>query len=254
MEPRGLLPSGADRVKVGMIEPRQFPSQQQRMKKANTEEFYSAWEEARFAHYGKELRRAQYFYDQALKMAPEDVGSEILADIIQGLKEVKQSLACDEAKLPGLRAAVEEEPLNSERRCYYADVLWHIGCEEEAARQLEAALEHPETLCQDCLRDCWSNLGWYLFRKGQYGKALRWLERAAEVKKVDPMGNTLGSPYPLENIIQVYVALNMAKEAREAAVHYIANFGRLRWPERRALRKVNVDADALYIEHCCHGV
>jgi len=246
--------SEADRINVAMIKHGQFPSEQTCMLKSDAQEFYFALDEARFAHYGKELRRAHYYYEQALKTAPEDVGSETLADIIQGLKEVKQSLACDEATLPRLRAAVEEDPVNSERRCYYADLLWRIGCEEEAARQLEAALEHPETLCQDCLRDCWNNLGWYLYRKGQYDKALPWLKRAAAVKKIGPMGNTLESPYPLENIIQVYVALNMAKDARDAAVHYIANLGRLRWPERRALRKVNIDADALYIEHCSRAV
>jgi len=67
------------------------------------------------------------------------------------------------------------------------------------------------------------------------------------------MGNILESPYPIENIILVYVALNMAKEAGEAAVRYIANFGRLPWPERHALRKVNINADALCIEHCCRA-
>ena len=68
------------------------------------------------------------------------------------------------------------------------------------------------------------------------------------------MGNILESPHPIENIFLVYVALNMAKEAEKAAVHYIANFGRLPWPERRALRKLNIDADALYIKHCGHTV
>ena len=237
-----------------MIKPRQSPGEQPGMLKANVEEFYSAWEEARLAHYGDELRRAHYYYDQALKTAPEDVGPEILADILAGLKEVKESLARDEATLPRLRAAVEEDPVNSERRCRYASLLWRIGCEEEAAQQLEAALEHPETLCQDCLRDCWNNLGWYLYRKGEYAKALPWLERAAKVKKIGPMGDILESPYPIESIILVYVALNMAKEAREATINYIANFGRLPWPERRALRKLNIDADAIYIEHYCRAV
>jgi hypothetical protein len=34
----------------------------------------------------------------------------------------------------------------------------------------------------------------------------------------------------------------MAKEAGEAAVHYIAHFGRLPWPERRALLKLNINS------------
>jgi len=36
--------------------------------------------------------------------------------------------------------------------------------------------------------------------------------------------------------------------AGEATVNYIARFGRLPWPERRALAKLNINADALYIE------
>ena len=254
MEQGEAVRQGIGEYVLKASKPPQIPFQHSSAVRANTEGFYEAWEEARLAHYGDELRRAHYYYDQALKSAPEDVEAETLADILQGLKEVKQSLACDEATLPRLRAAVEEDPVNSERRCRYASLLWRIGCEEEAAQQLEAALEHPETLCQDCLRDCWNNLGWYLYRKGEYAKALPWLERAAEVKRIDSAGNLLESPHPIENIILVYVALNMAKEAEKAAVHYIANFGRLPWPERRALRKLNIDADALYIKHCGHTV
>jgi hypothetical protein len=55
-------------------------------------------------------------------------------------------------------------------------------------------------------------------------------------------------------MILVYVALNMAKEAGESAAYYIAHFGRLPWPERRALEKLHINADALYIEHCGHIV
>jgi Tfp pilus assembly protein PilF len=254
MEQGEAVRQGIGEYVLKTSKPPRIPVQHSSAVGANTEGFYDAWEEARLAHYGDELRRAHYYYDQALKTAPEDVGPETLADIIQGLKEVKQSLACDEATLPRLRAAVEEDPVNSERRCRYASLLWRIGREDEAAQQLEAALEHPETLCQDCLRDCWNNLGWYLYRKGEYAKALPWLERAAKVKRIDPVGNILESPHPIENIILVYVALNMALEAEKAAVHYIANFGRLPWPERRALRKLNIDADALYIKHCGHTV
>jgi len=46
----------------------------------------------------------------------------------------------------------------------------------------------------------------------------------------------------------------MAKMAGETTVNYIAHFGRLPWPERRALLKLNISADALYIEHCGHTV
>ena len=113
-------------------------------------------------------------------------------------------------------------------------------------------MEHPETLCRQCLRDCWNNLGWYLYRKGEFANALPWFERAARMKEFAPIPQERQSAQAVENMILVYAALNMAKEAEEAAAHYIARFGRLPWPERRALAKLNINADALYIEHCGH--
>jgi hypothetical protein len=43
---------------MATIKPGQFPSEQPSTVKDNAEEFYSAWEEARLAHYGDEPRRA----------------------------------------------------------------------------------------------------------------------------------------------------------------------------------------------------
>jgi tetratricopeptide (TPR) repeat protein len=136
----------------------------------------------------------------------------------------------------------------------YANLLWRLGREEEAAEEYEAALEHPGTLCQQCLHDCWNNIGWSLYRREEYAKALPWFERAAKVKSVGPMGDLFESALPFENIIQVYVALHMPEEAVEAIVDYISRFGRLPWPERHVLRKLNIDADALYVQSCGHAV
>jgi Tfp pilus assembly protein PilF len=170
------------------------------------------------------------------------------------LEEALKEIGEDEQPLPRLQAAVEEGPRNSEQRFHYALLLWKLGCEDDAAREYEAALEHPATLCRQCLRDCWNNLGWYLYRQGEYAKALPWFERAATIKDFAPIPQERESALAVENMILVYVALNMAKEAGEATVHYIAHFGRLPWPERRALAKLNINADALYIEHCGHIV
>jgi len=115
-------------------------------------------------------------------------------------------------------------------------------------------LDHPESICRECLRDCWNNIGWSLYRKEEYAKALPWFERAANAKSVGPMGDLFESTLPFENIIQVNVALHMPEEAVEATVDYISRFGRLPWPERHALRKMNIDADALYVQSCLHAV
>jgi Tfp pilus assembly protein PilF len=254
MERREAIREGKGGLALTLVKPAHIPADQHGAMKPSTEGFYGAREEASLARYWGEHKRAHYYFHQALELAPEDIEPEALAEVIEGMNCVKEFLAEDEQALQWLRATVEEDPKNSEKRFRYAGVLWKLGCEDEAAREVEAALEHPETLCQQCLRDCWNNLGWYLYRKGEYAKALPWFERAATIRDFAPIPQRRESTLAIENMILVYVALNMAKEAGEATAHYIAHFGRLPWPERRALAKLNINADALYIEHCGHTV
>jgi len=235
-----------------IAKPPRVPTRQSGAVRANAEGFYSAWEEACLAQYGGEPKRAHYYYNQALKTAPEDVGAEALADIFDSLKEVNRILAEDEGRLPGLRMAVEADPSDSETRFKYASLLWKLGYEDEAAKEYEVVLEHPETICSECLRDCWNNIGWSLYRKQEYARSLQWFERAAKVKSVGPKGELSDYTLPLENMIQVYVALQRTVDAIKATIDYVSRFGRLPWPERNALRNLNIDADALYVEHCGH--
>jgi tetratricopeptide (TPR) repeat protein len=248
MEQREATPNGTVGLSVGTIQAAKVADGRRDLTKANADSFCAALEEARLARYGGEIKRAQYFYQQALEAAPENIEAETLADILESLHDAEGFLAWDEKALPGLRAAVGQDPNNSERRFSYANLLWRLGREEEAARQYEASLEHPETLCQHCLRDCWNNIGWSLYRREEYAKALPWFEWAAEVRIAGPMGDLRESALPFENMILVYVALHMPGEALAATADYVSRFGRLPWPERHALRKLNIDADALYVQ------
>jgi hypothetical protein len=45
-----------------------------------------------------------------------------------------------------------------------------------------------------------------------------------------------------------YSALLMTAEAKATTRDYITRFGRVPWPERRALAKIGIDADAMYVE------
>ena len=233
--------------------PPRIPAQQSGGAGGSGDGFYSAWEEACKAQYGGEAKRAHYYYHEALKAAPEDIEPQALADIFDSLKEVNRTLAQDEEGVRQLQAAMEVDPDNSEKRFRFASLLWKVGREEDAVKEYETVLERPETLCRESLRDCWNNIGWALYRKGAYARALLWFERAAKVKSVDLAGDMIESTLPLENIIQVYVALNMKSEAIKATEDYVSRFGRLPWPERHALRKLNVDADAIYVQHCGHA-
>jgi tetratricopeptide (TPR) repeat protein len=218
--------------------------------KANADAFSAAWEEARLAWFGSEPKRAQYYFRQALEAAPEDVEPETLADILESLQEVNRMLACHQAELLSLRAEVAEEPDNSEKRFRYAGLLWRLGCEEEAASEYEAVLKHPESLCPECQAECWNNVGWSLYRKGAYARALPWFARAAKVKSVRQRGEAFQFRPALENMILTYVELNRRGPALKTAVDYISRYGRLPWPERRALRRLNIDADALFVQSC----
>ena len=164
MERREAIRNGNEGLALALVKPAHIPADQHSVMKPSTEGFYAAWEEASLAQYGGEHKRAHYYFRQALELAPEDIEPEALAEVIEGMSRVKEFLAEDEQALQWLRAAVEEDPKNSEKRFRYAGLLWKLGCEDEAAREYEAALEHPETLCRQCLRDCLNNLGWYLYR------------------------------------------------------------------------------------------
>ena len=52
----------------------------------------------------------------------------------------------------------------------------------------------------------------------------------------------------VENKLLAYSALLMTTEAKATTRDYITRFGRVPWPERRALAKIGIDADAMYVE------
>jgi tetratricopeptide (TPR) repeat protein len=184
MEQREAIRQGAGGFVLTLVKPAHILADQHSVMSPNTERFYEAWEEASLAQYGGEHKRAHYYFHLALELAPEDIEPVALAEVIEGMDRTKCRVAEDEQALPWLRAAVNGDPENSEKRFRYAGLLWRLGCEDEAAREYEAVLEHPETLCPICSRDCWNNIGWSLYRKKEYAKALPWFERAAKVKNV----------------------------------------------------------------------
>jgi len=147
MEQREAIPNGAVELSIGTIRPGRVADDRRGLAKANADRLCAALEEARLARYGGEIRRAHYFYQQALEAAPEDIEAETLADVLESLNDAEGFLAQDEKALPALRAAVEQDPDNSERRFSYATLLWKLGREEEAAKEYEASLEHPGLPC-----------------------------------------------------------------------------------------------------------
>ena len=52
----------------------------------------------------------------------------------------------------------------------------------------------------------------------------------------------------VENKLLVYSALGMTADAKTTTRDYLTRFGRVPWPERRALAKIGIDTDAMFIE------
>lgn len=61
----------------------------------------------------------------------------------------------------------------------------------------------------------------YLYRKGEYAKAVSWFERATTIKDVAPIPPDREFALDVEIMIQVYVILNMAKEADEPSGDFV---------------------------------
>ena len=140
MERREAIRYGNEGLALILVKPAHISADQHSVMKPSAEGFYGAWEEASLAQYGGEHKRAHYYFRQALEVAPEDIEPEALAEVIEGMNRVKDFLAEDEQALPWLRATVEEDPKNSEKRFSYAGLLWKLGREDEAAQEYEAAL------------------------------------------------------------------------------------------------------------------
>ena len=94
----------------------------------------------------------------------------------------------------------------------------------------------------------WNNIGWYYYRRGDYREALKWFQQTYEVANSDEAFGMGNCALAMENKILCYSALSMSQEAEAAAQEYIRRYGRLPWPERRALAKLNIDADTMFVE------
>jgi tetratricopeptide (TPR) repeat protein len=146
MEQREATPNGPAEPSIGTIRAARVADDRPGLANANADTFCEALQEARLARYGGEIKRAHYFYQQALQAAPQNIDSETLAEILENLQDTERILAQEEKSLPALRAAVEQDPANSERRFSYANLLWKLGREEEAGALATDEIEFLHSL------------------------------------------------------------------------------------------------------------
>ena len=213
-----------------------------------TREFYELWEEACQSHTWFEDKRAYDLCLQALALAPENLESRMRADIIEKLGYLRESLEAAQQELARQRKALKAEPQNPEKHFYLGFTLTRLGREEEAVAEYRLALENPEGFCAHCYRDSWNNIGWYYYRQGMYREALRWFERVCHLNDTGEFLQHYDGARAVENKLLAHSALGMTTEAEATTRDYITRFGRVTWPARRALAKIGLDADAMYVE------
>jgi hypothetical protein len=85
---------------------------------------------------------------------------------------------------------------------------------------------------------------------GMPRESIKWFERPCEVEDTIRLSGLSMQRRAMENMVVAYAALRMAREAHDTASKYIREYGRLSWPECRALAKLGIDADAMYVNHC----
>lgn len=204
--------------------------------------------EARMSDKWGEHRRALDFYQRALVKAPEGLSSEGLAEIVEAMERLRGALAECAERVRRLQSDVAASRHDPERRFALGTALTFLGRGEEAIQHLRAALPFAESMLPCCRADLFCVTGWYHFRRGEHSQALEWFERAASLKLEDPLHGPAVHRAPLLSLLLVYAELGKETEARELVPNYIVRYGRVPWPESRALRKLNIDADAIYIQ------
>jgi len=206
-------------------------------------------EEARISAVWQEPHRSYTLLKRAMDELPQDANPTIVAEILEGLDGMLAVLQRTECELPEIEAAVESDPENAEKRFYLALALSKLGRANESFALYESALSNPAGLCEECFRDLWNNIGWFYFRQRDFQEALKWFEQSYQIALADEATGLGKCALAIENKIQCYSALSLSEEAVANAQEYIRRYGRLPWPERRVLARIDVDADALYVQY-----
>jgi tetratricopeptide (TPR) repeat protein len=182
------------------------------------------------------------YLDRAWALLPPKAGNSVQAVIVEHRKHLLELVRNAEYSLPDQQAAVEHDPFNWELHYWLAFTIKSAGRNEDALNEYLAVSQTP-----GCPDDCLNDIGWCYCRKGMYEVALGCFERA----KTEDEGYSI-HPYSrrmmtLQNRILIYCQLGLRKQAEEIASEYVHRHGRIGLPERRALAKLGIDADEIYL-------
>lgn len=182
------------------------------------------------------------YLDRAWAQLPRATGNSVRAVIVERREGLLGLVRDAEDNLPLHRAAVERKSFDWTPRYWLAFALKRAGRNEEALEEYLAVARTP-----GCPLDCLNEIGWCYYRRERYEDARRCFERARIPYDlpIRPFSDLL---LTLENRMLVYGQLGLRNQAEEAANEYVRRYGRIEYPERRALAKIGIDADAIYLE------
>ena len=179
--------------------------------------------------------------DRAWAQLPGDVANSVRVVIVEQRNRLLELVRDAESSLLLHREAAERKPFDWEPRYWLAFTLKRAGRSEEALEEYRTVVRTP-----GCPIDCLNEIGWAYYRSGSYQDARRCFERARipDDLPIRPFSDLM---LTLENRMLVYGQLGLRKQAEETAREFVRRYGRIEYPERRALAKVGIDADAIYL-------
>lgn len=195
----------------------------------------------------------------ALALCSEDAPLALVAELVETVEHCNWKILKTKEELPKLMEAVDEDPNNGEKLAQLGFGFNALDDREAALTAFTRALEHPDSLCIHCHRDCLNNIGWDHYLRGEYDEALGWFELACRLKQPPQIDGDkhLGSvgevkpdvPYSLalENVLLALAKMGRLTEATARMQEYHRWFGRLPTYESRALEKLGLQPDVIYI-------
>ena len=197
----------------------------------------------------------------ALARCGEDAPLPLIAELVETVEDCNWKLTKAEEELPNLKRAVDDDPNNGEKLAKLGFGLNALDERDAALTAFTKALEYPDTLCTYCHRDCLNNIGWDHYVHGNYEQALGWFEHACRLKDprmryekhLDDYGRTEQVPpyrLALENVLLTLAKMGRLTEATERLQEYHGWFGRLSSYESRAIEKLGLQPDVVFIRSC----